>query len=330
MNVLVTGATGFIGRRLVGRLVDEGHHCRCLVRQTDGLESIFQKPNVDLFIGDITDPNSLKDIGKEIDVAYHLAGAGHVSSISTKGYEESFNINVRGTRNLVRACGLNSVRRIIHFSSTAAMGLIRRPKIDETSQCRPRTPYQKSKYASEIAVLQEGKKYGMEVIILRPCMVYGPGCKGEFLKFCRLINMGIFPRIGLGKNLTPIVHVNDVVQAAAKSLQKGRPGEVYLIASHESLPLQDVHRFICAGLNVRRPYFYIPVWLAYMTAFFIERVCMITGKEPLVSRMNITSTITGRTFDIQKAMKELSYYPEMALGKSIAHTAGYFKAALAL
>jgi len=259
-----------------------------------------------------------------------LAGAGHVSSISSKGYEESFNINVKGTRNLVRACGLNSVRRIIHFSSTAAMGLIRRPKIDETSKCRPRTPYQKSKYASEIAALQEGKKYGMEVIVLRPCMVYGPGCKGEFLKFCRLVNMGIFPRIGLGKNLTPIVHVNDVVQAAAKSLQKGRSGEVYLIASRESLPLQDVHRFICAGLNVRRPYFYIPVWLAYMTAFFIERVCIITGKEPLVSRMNITSTITGRTFDIQKAMKELSYRPEMAFGKSIAHTAAYFKAALAL
>lgn len=330
MNILLTGATGFIGRHLVENLVNEGHFCRCLVRQVVGLESVFYRTNVSLFVGDITDPNSLKDIGKDIDVAYHLAGAGHVSSVSSKGYEESFNINVNGTRNLMRSCGLNSVRRVIHFSSTAAMGLIRRPKIDETIKCRPRTPYQRSKYASEMAALQESRKCGIEVIILRPCMVYGPGGKGEFLKFCRLVNLGIFPRIGLGKNLTPIVHVNDVVQASVKALQKGKSGEVYIIASHESPPLQDIHRYICAGLDIRRPYFYIPVWLAYLTAFFLERVCLITGNEPLVSRMNITSTITGRTFDIQKAMKDLSYCPEMALETSIAHTARYFKAASVL
>ncbi|MGD9579483.1 MAG: NAD-dependent epimerase/dehydratase family protein [Syntrophorhabdus sp.] len=327
MNILVTGATGFIGRRLVERLLDAGHSCRCLVRQTKGLESVFYRPNVSLFVGDVTDLNSLQDIGNNIDAAYHLAGAGHVSAVSGRETLQSFNINVGGTRNLVRACGLSSVRRVIHFSSTAAMGLIKRPKIDENSKCRPRTPCQKSKYASEIAALQESKKYGTEVVILRPCMVFGPGCKSEFLKFCRLVNKGIFPRIGLGKNLTPIVHVNDVVQAAVKALQKGKPGEVYIIASRESPPLQDIHRFICAGLDISRPYFYVPVWVAYMAAFFMEHVAAVTGKEPLVSRMNITSTITGRTFDIQKAMKELSYCPEMDLGKAISQTARHFRAA---
>lgn len=325
MNILVTGATGFIGHHLVKQLVNEGHTCRCLVRRLDGLDSSLYHPLIELYLGDITDPKSLEDIGAGIDVAYHLAGAGHVSSVFSKRNEPSFIINVVGTRNLIKACGLKSVPRFIHFSSTAAMGLIKRPKIDETTPCNPQTPYQKSKYAGELAALEEGAKYGMQVIILRPCMVYGPGGRGEFLKFCRLVNKGLFPQIGLGQNLTPIVHVQDVVRAAVNAKNKGREGQVYLIASDHSPPLADIHKFITEGLKRRRAYFYVPVWLAYSVAFFLECFSSLRDKEPVASRANIISTITGRQFDITKAKTELLYSPRVDMRIGIREVITWYK-----
>ncbi len=105
-------------------------------------------------------------------------------------------MNVKGTKALLVACGEAGVGRFIHFSSTAAMGLIKAEKIDESIPCNPQTPYQKSKCQSERVALEVGKQLSIEVIVLRPCMVYGPGGKGEFHKFYRLIRRGVFPRVG--------------------------------------------------------------------------------------------------------------------------------------
>jgi len=273
----------------------------------------------------VNDVKSLENIGEKIDVAYHLAGAGHVAAVSGQDSRKAFDVNVNGTRNFIEACALTGVKRFIHFSSTAAMGLIRAPKIDETMPCCPATPYQMSKYKGELTALEAGKRSDIGVIILRPCMVYGPGGKGEFLKFCRLIKRGVFPRIGMGKNLTPIVHVRDVVQGAANAIRKGRGGEIFLIASERSYPMAEVHKAICEALNISRFYPYVPVWLAYLAAFLIEQAAKGSGKAPIVSRMNIISTTTGRVFDIRKAMQTLSYQPHADLYLGVAETISYFK-----
>lgn len=324
MNILITGATGFIGRHLLQRLIEEGHHCRCLARSFANVDSLFGHLQVELFEGDVTKPETLKDVGKGIDTAYHLAAAGHVASVSEQDYRAFFNLNVNGTRNIADACGKSGVRRFVHFSSTAAMGLIKLPKIDETVSCQPQTPYQKSKYQSELAALETGKKFGMEVIVFRPCMVYGPGGKGEFLKFCKLVRKGLFLRVGLGRNLTPIVHVSDVVQAAANALDRGRAGEVYLIASNTSPPLSDIFRYITSALKIKRVYYYVPFRFAYCVAFLLERLAAVSGKTPVASRKNIVSTITDRIFSISKAQRELGYIPSKPLELGINETVKWF------
>lgn len=321
----MTGATGFIGTHLLRKLLDQGHHCRCLVRRMDDLTSIFDDGNVNLFLGDITDANSLRDVGKDIDVAFHLAAEGHVASVSGKEYSRAFEINVRGTANFARACALNRVTRFIHFSSTAAMGLAKHSRIDETTPCHPVTPYQMSKYEAERILISVSRQLDLNIVILRPCMVYGPGGKGEFLKFCRLINLGIFPRIGTGANLTPMVYVEDVVQAAVSAIRKGKSGQVYLVASDRSYPLAEIHKSICDALNIRRWYPYVPVWAAYWAAFIIEHLSRLTKRPPIVSRMNIVSTAKDRVFDINKAMTELSYHPWTDLREGILETVTHYK-----
>ena len=326
MNILITGATGFIGRHLLKALIEKDHHCRCLVRKSSSVDELFDNPLIELFQGDVTKPETLKGVGKSVEVVYHLAAVGHVAAVceDEESCKEYFKQNVEGTRSIVEACGRDSVKRFIHFSSTAAMGLIKRPVIDETVPCQPQTPYQKSKYESELAAFETGKKFGMEVIVLRPCMVYGPGGKGEFLKFCRLIKKGIFPRIGLGENLTPIVHISDLVQASAKALNRGQTGEVYLIASNTSPPLSDIFKTITGALKIKRVYYYVPLWFAYCVAFFLERIAVLSDKPPIVSRKNILSTITGRLFIISKAQQGLGYNPSLPLEQGVKETVNWF------
>ncbi len=325
MNVLITGATGFIGSHLVKALVDEGHHCRCLVRKTSNINYLINLNSVELFYGDITNRDSLKAIGEGIDIVYHLAAAGHVSAISNKAYQQFRKINVEGTRNVIEACLNYSIKKFVHFSSTAAMGLIKRSIVDENTPCQPKTPYQKSKRDSELIALDYWKRFNFPVVVLRPCMVYGPSGKGEFLKICKLIKKGWFPKIGRGKNLTPIVYVEDVVQAAISVGKISKCGEVYLIASENSYELDYIRNLILKKLEVNKPYPYIPISFAKLGALGIEVFARIFNFVPIVTYKNIDSTVTDRVFSILKAREQLEYRPKFGLEQGIGKTIKWLK-----
>ena len=322
MRALVTGGTGFIGQHLLRALRERGVGCRALARPESDTAALAGL-DIEWARGDLTDPASLRGIAAGVDVVYHLAATGHVAALTEEEYRRFRQVNVEGTRNLLAACQGERLSRFVHFSSTAAMGTIRRKRIDETTPCQPITPYQKSKRESELAALAAWRQWGVPVVALRPCMVYGPGGAGEFVKFCRLFARGVFPRVGRGANLTPLVHVADVVQAAWLAGERGRPGEVYLVAGERSYPLAELRAEILAALGLRRPYLYLPLWLALAGAGALEIMSKITGGAPPVTRRNILSTTASRVFDIGKARAELGYRPAVALQKGVRETVGW-------
>ena len=321
MKILITGATGFIGSHLVKALIEDGHICRCLVRKTSNIGNLKSLDNVEIKYGDITDKSSLKGIVEGIDIVYHLAAIGHISAASFKTYRIYYMNNVMGTKNLVEEClRERNIKRFVYFSSTAAMGLLKMPIVDETVKCRPRTPHQKSKYDCEQLLLKYWKEAHFPVIILRPCMVYGPIGKGEFFKIIKWAKRGMLPKIGKGKNLTPIVHVNDVVQAALLAMHKGRLGEAYIIADRKSYEFDEIRNIIVKALNIRRPYPYVPVVIAKKIAILLEMIAKLYGGIPIVNHFNIESTITDRVFSIDKARRELGYEPKVKLEDGIKQT----------
>jgi nucleoside-diphosphate-sugar epimerase len=285
------------------------------------------RENIELWQGDIVHPETLSGIAEDVDYVYHLAAEGHVSALSEEAYKRFFTVNVEGTKNLMIECGKFNVtiKKFVHFSSTAAMGLIKKKIVDESIVPQPSTPYQKSKLESEKCVLILGKKFGVPIVVLRPCMIYGVNGKGEFYKMCQWMRKGIFPRVGFGKNLTPLVHVRDVIQGAIKASEKGIPGEIYLLASEHSIDLNELRRLVMEAWNVRAPYPYVPAWLMYGVAWCFEIFARMTGKPPIVTRRNIASTVWDREFSIEKAKRELGYKPQVRFRDGILETVRWFR-----
>jgi len=280
------------------------------VRNIDKANALFKDyKDIEFVIGDITKPDSLKNISDNIHVVYHLASLGHVTATSTKAYKEFREINVRGIENLIKNCISHKIKKFFHFSSTAAMGLIKGIIVDETITPQPRTPYQKSKLESERIVEKYIEAINFPGVIYRPCMIYGIEGFGEFYKFTKLIKKGLMPKIGFKKKLTPLVHVKDVVQACIKGMANARIKEAYFICDRASYPFDEICRLIAHALSIKRPFIYIPEFLSICGAMILENAAHITKTPPIVTTRNIQSTIADRIFSIDKARKDFDYKP---------------------
>jgi nucleoside-diphosphate-sugar epimerase len=326
-RVLITGAAGFVGSRLTAEALARGISCRCLVRSEARASLLPRGDSVEAVLGDVTRPETLVGVAEGCDTVFHLAAEGHVSAVTDSALRRFTEVNVTGTENLIRAVANASTDapRFVHFSSTAAMGLVRALPATEEHEPQPVTPYQRSKYESEIAAIQMGRACGVPVVVLRPCMIYGPGGAGEFRKMAELMRRGRFPKVGRGKNLTPLVHVNDVVRAALLAAESGGDYETYLIASERSPALDELRAWIMEGWGESAPYPYVPTWLMYAAASALELAAWITGCVPVATRRNIANTVYDRQFSIAKAERDFHWRPLEPLRESVIETVRSFE-----
>jgi nucleoside-diphosphate-sugar epimerase len=321
-HVLVTGATGFIGKYLVGALLRQGHEVRALVRSKSRAQKAFGT-SCEIFIGDVTDSESLQNCCEGIDTVYHLAALMGHDLPSPHAFSRFRSVNLHGTSNLVRECKAANVKRFVHLSSTAAMGLLREVSVDEKSECKPYTPYQVTKYEGERFVLSEHEENGFPAIVARPSMVYGPGFKGDFLVMTKVCKTGFFPKIGWGRNLSPALYITDLVDALTLFLEKGDLGEIYLISSARSYSLQEVAEVISDALNKKVRFIYVPVRMALMGAAILEKFYALQKKSSPVTRRNILSVVTDRVFDIGK-VSAVGFVQKVPLEVGLKRTVEYY------
>jgi nucleoside-diphosphate-sugar epimerase len=326
VKALVTGSTGFIGSHLATALIEKDYRVTCLVRKTSDV-SRLEKLGVEVAYGDMLDANSLINAVRGVDVVYHLVGVGDISAVSAKAYEEYRQINVLGTKNLLDACLSSGVGKLVHFSSLAAMGLIRKDIIDEKTPCNPRGPYERSKYESEMVVLQYGEKEGLPATIIRPSMAYGPGgMKSEVLKMCRMIRKHIFPIIGSGNARMGMVYVDNLVQGAILAGENRKSvGETYIVTDARSYSLNEVVQTIAAELKVKNPAIHIPIPLAKAGVSLIEMLSKVLGFTPPFSLWRLETATIDRVYSIAKAQDELGYKPPVSLEEGVPNTIKWYR-----
>jgi nucleoside-diphosphate-sugar epimerase len=225
--VLVSGATGFIGTRLLDALVSNGVSVRGMARQAQA--------GIDV-VADLDDSAALLAACAGVSTVFHCAGYAHAfSSLSGDDAAIHWRVNFEGTRNLVEAAGQAGVRRFVFLSSVKAMAEPGNDCAAEDFAGDPETAYGQSKLAAEKAVLAAGQRYGMHVVNLRLAMVYGAGGRGNLERMGRLVKRGWFPPLPETGNHRSLVHVDDVVSAMRLVAEDDRAsGKTYVVASHEA------------------------------------------------------------------------------------------------
>jgi UDP-glucose 4-epimerase len=229
MTSLVTGANGFIGRRLIGP------NDRGLLRQASSLNNAVY--------GDLLDPISLAAACQGCETIFHCAGYAHAFTSSDPNAH--WRINFEGTRNLLWAARNAGAKRFVFLSSVKAMADPGSDCIDESWSGEPNTEYGRAKRAAEDAVLEAGLKYSMHVVNLRLSMVYGRGGRGNLERMARLIRTGWFPPLPETGNRRSLVHVDDVVTAIRLAADTPMAnGKTYVVAHSRAYSGREIYNAI--------------------------------------------------------------------------------------
>ena len=228
-KIVVTGSTGFIGSRLVHKLVETGHEVNALVRTSSDLTSLKDcLGKINLVYGDVTSASSLKGVFDGVDEVYHCAGITYMGGKKNPLLQK---INVNGTRNVLEASRLAGVRRVVHVSSITAVGISGpNRKCDEESRWNfdmIDLEYARSKHEAEQIVAEEVKK-GLDCVIVVPAFVFGAGDinfnAGRIIKDVYNRKMPFYPLGGVC-----VVDVEIVAESLIAAMKQGRTGERYIV-----------------------------------------------------------------------------------------------------
>jgi dihydroflavonol-4-reductase len=256
MNVLVTGATGFLGSHLCHRLAAEGHTITVLWRGTSKLDTLATL-NLRYEIGEITDAESVDRAARGKDVVIHAAAC-----LPRKGTSRQvlFNVNVVGTKNIVEACLRNNVRRLLHVSSVAAVGIPDDPTQPANEDFHfnlehSELHYHISKHQAE-AVVAEGLAQGLDAVIVNPTGLSGPAPSfyrgSEIVRHVRRNRILRYSPGGVC-----VAHVRDVIDSLIAALNRGITGNRYILGGENLTFLQMMER-TAAVLGLKRIYVPIP------------------------------------------------------------------------
>jgi dihydroflavonol-4-reductase len=302
MTVFVTGATGFLGSRLVCHLLEQGHQVRALRRATSTDDLLGGcDGDVTWYTGDLFDRELLADALTGVDQVFHCAawlGFG-----GQRSRQRLRRVNVDGTASMVNACLDAGIGRFIHTSSIAALGRSERSTdcLDESATWTPsrlNTEYAYSKYLAELEV-HRGIAEGLDAVIVNPSLVIGPGREGEnTTQIAEQVRDGKLPFMPPGS--TNVVDVDDVVQGMIAAGRVGRTGERYLLSGH-NLPWKVILESYARAFGVPPPRGPLPSGLLMTAAFILEAAARLTGKVPLVTRETARLSTSMSCYDNSKA-----------------------------
>jgi nucleoside-diphosphate-sugar epimerase len=320
-RVLITGGAGFIGRHLARRLVIEGFEVRILVRPTSNIESLNGYP-VELAFGDLRDQISLVNATEGVDLVYHLGAVIYPVSVSNQLY---WDVNVKGTENLIKACLATNVNRIIHCSTVGVLGSIKNPPADESYPYDPLDIYEKTKTEGEKIALRFARDVELPLVIVRPTSVYGPG-NTRLLPLFKLIAKQNFIMLGKGETLIHPVYIDDLIEGLYLCAEKQEiVGQIYIIGGAEYTSLNRFVTAIARVLEVENPRNHIPILPVKMIGSLCEAIFKPLRIEPPIHRRMINIFTKNRAYDISKAKNDLGYSPTVDLDTGILRTIEWYR-----
>ncbi len=257
-NILITGATGFVGQRLLAMLNERGHQCRAAVRRASSSVDVASESIV---VGDIDANTDWSAAVQDIDTVVHLAARVHVMHDQADNPLAEFRkINLDGTCSLARAAAQAGVKRFVYISTIKVNGEVTKDKpFRADSIPAPSDPYAIAKWEAEKALREISQQTGLEVVVIRPPLVYGPGVKANFLNLIKLVRKHIpLPLAGIDNQRTLVALDNLVDLIICCCVHPAAAGQVFLAGDDETVSTAELINRIANSLGQRSPVFFFP------------------------------------------------------------------------
>ncbi len=304
-TVLVTGASGQLGRKLVPRLLESGYRVRAHYRSEEKA-SRWLPDGAEPVLGDLCEPSWLNKAARDCHAVIHCAA---LVSLRTGRKELAREINVAGTKAVIEACRQNNVNRLIYISSIVAVGASENGRpIDETTGFNLRNtgiPYIDTKKEAETLVLQ-ANSIGLKTIALNPSIMISPPDREVTEKDLKKIPKRLPFYFDFGINL---VSADDVVSGIISAIEKGKPGERYLLTG-DNIDQNKVFKLAEKYIGIKKPLIKMPYRIIYLLAVLSESYSKIRNKRPKFHRRMARLLKYKFYYSNQKAKRDLAFEPE--------------------
>jgi nucleoside-diphosphate-sugar epimerase len=302
-NVLVSGATGFVGRRLLALLREAGQEVTALTRTHRPIEGARA------ITADLAQPAGLRGVCKGTASVFHLAGYAHAEDANDDAAAALHRtVTVEGTRALLNEAVQAGVQRFVFVSSVKAMGEGGEECLGEDAPAQPTTAYGRAKREAEGLVLDAGVKHGMHVAVLRLPLVYGPGNKGNLARMIAAIDRGRFPPLPEVRNKRSMVHVEDVVQALSIAAENpAANGQVFVVTDGRTYSTREIYEAVCRALGRKPPGWSVPGWMLRLGAGAGDVLAGITGRSMPLTTSALDKLLGSAWYSSEKIRRELGF-----------------------
>ncbi len=324
-KILVTGATGFLGKYLVEQLLSGGYEVLALGRNEEAGRKLAEM-GASFCKGDFTDKEGCSVYFDNVDYVIH---AGALSTV-WGSWDSFYNTNVIGTRNICELCMEKNIKRMVYISSPSIYsGKVHRFDIreNEYDSRNELNYYIKSKIMSE-EIVQKFQEEGLYTVVLRPRGLFGIGDTSLIPRILKANQKIGIPLFNKGKNYVDITCVENVAYAAMLCVQaENINGQVFNISNGEPMQFKEILELFMKSIEGKARYLKLPFNLVYGIASFLEtiyRIFHING-EPALTRYTVCTLAFSQTLNISKAKKLLGYEPKITIAEGITNYGKWWK-----
>lgn len=313
LRVLVTGATGAVGPRVVAALVEAGYGIRTFA--LDSPPRGLWPGGIETELGDITDRSAVRTAMQGIDAVIHLAALLHIVNPPPSLQREYERINVGGTAAVVEAAQRAGVGRVVLFSTIAVYGDSAGGVLTEDSPARPDSFYAQTKLAAERIVLTATRSDGRPLgTVLRLGAVYGSRIRGNYRRLLIALARHRFAPIGPGTNRRTLVYDRDVGRAAVlAAIHPDAAGRIFNVTDGEIHTMNSIIGILCDALGRRPPHLTLPVNIIRGLAGILEDAARLCGLSSPMVRATIDKYVEDAAVDGRRICEQLGFVPRYDL-----------------
>ncbi len=317
-KVLVTGGTGFLGKKMIAGLVAEEYPVRVLARKLSNIEPL-RKMGVEIFFGDVADRTSLEQAFEGVDVVVHAAAG------TSGNQKDCKTATLQGTQNVIEMSGKFKIKKLVYISSCSVYGVAdyRTNQLVNEESLLERFPerrgaYSASKQTAEGFVMEAMRSGELPVVVLRPGTIYGPG--GDL--FSPMMGFSLFNRafvvIGNGKFELPYVYIDNLVEAIVKSIQKDDANnQTFNVVDTERITKKTYMQQLMKKLYPNAWNIYFPYSLLYFIIWCQEVLFNALKRKPFLTRYRLVSSQKNIRYDNSKIVNKLSWDPKVSFAGAV-------------